>query len=165
MKYILNTGRYALSFEIEKKGLKKTIVLDRRRLYNDTGNVATTGITAIEDDDYELLSNLEIFKKRFADKSCALSLIDEEQAMGKPDPQASKLAEENKKLREEKKALEKAMKESTDVKAMKDLADENATLKAQLEALTKDKNEAPAKDLAKDPAKASDGKADEDEGF
>ena len=74
MKYILNTGRYALSFEIEKGGLKKTIVLDRRRLYNDTGNVATTGVTAIEDDDYKLLSELEIFKKRFADKSCALSL-------------------------------------------------------------------------------------------
>ena len=127
MKYILNTGRYAMSFEIEKNGLKKTIVLDRRRLYTDTGNVATTGVTAIEDEDYKLLSELEVFKKRFADKSFGLSEISEEQAMGKPDPQASKLAEENKKLREEKKALEKAMKESTDVKAMKDLADENAT--------------------------------------
>ena len=162
MKYILNTGRYALSFEIEKGGLKKTIVLDRRRLYNDTGNVATTGVTAIEDDDYKLLSNLEIFKKRFADKSCALSLIDEEQAMGKPDPQASKLAEENKKLKEElKKAKDEAKKAGGDTEAVKKLEDENASLKAQLEALTKDKNEAPAKD----PAKASDGKADEDEGF
>lgn len=160
MKYILNTGRYALSFEIEKKGLKKTIVLDRRRLYNDTGNVATTGITAIEDEDYELLKKLEIFKKRFADESCGLSEIDEEKAMGKPDPQASKLAEENKKLREEKKALEKAMKESTDVKAMKDLADENATLKAQLEALKAGK---PATDT--EAPEASDKEANEDEGF
>ena len=160
MKYILNTGRYALSFEIEKKGLKKTIVLDRRRLYTDTGNVATTGITAIEDEDYELLKKLEIFKKRFADESCGLSEIDEEKAMGKPDPQASKLAEENKKLREEKKALEKAMKESTDVKAMKDLADENATLKAQLEALKAGK---PATDT--EAPEASDKKANEDEGF
>lgn len=161
MKYILNTGRYALSFEIEKGGLKKTIVLDRRRLYNDTGNVATTGVTAIEDDDYELLSNLEIFKKRFADKSCALSLIDEEQAMGKPDPQASKLAEENKKLKEElKKAKDEAKKSGGDTEAVKKLADENATLKAQLEALTK-KNEAPAETSTK----ASDEKADEGEGF
>ena len=158
MKYILNTGRYALSFEIEKGGLKKTIVLDRRRLYNDTGNVATTGVTAIEDDDYKLLSELEIFKKRFADKSCALSLIDEEQAMGKPDPQASKLAEENKKLKEElKKAKDEAKKAGGDTEAVKKLEDENASLKAQLEALTKDKNKA--------PAKASDEKADEDEGF
>ena len=45
MKYILNTGRYALSFEIEKGGLKKTIALDRRRLtfkvvvYDDNGIV------------------------------------------------------------------------------------------------------------------------------
>ena len=160
MKYILNTGRYALSFEIEKKGLKKTIVLDRRRLYNDTGNVATTGITAIEDEDYELLQKLEIFKKRFADESCGLSEIDEEKAMGKPDPQASKLAEENKKLKEEKKALEKAMKESKDVKAMKDLADENATLKAQLEALKAGK---PATDT--EAPEASDKEANEDEGF
>lgn len=162
MKYILNEGRYALSFEIEKGGLKKTIVLDRRRLYNDTGNVATTGVTAIEDDDYKLLSELEIFKKRFADKSCALSLIDEEQAMGKPDPQASKLAEENKKLKEElKKAKDEAKKAGGDTEAVKKLADENASLKAQLEALTKDKNKAPAED----PKKASDEKADEDEGF
>jgi uncharacterized protein (DUF3084 family) len=158
MKYILNAGRYALSFEIEKGGLKKTIVLDRRRLYNDTGNVATTGVTAIEDDDYEILSELEIFKKRFADKSCALSLIDEEQAMGKPDPQASKLAEENKKLKEElKKAKDEAKKAGGDTEAVKKLEDENASLKAQLEALTKDRNEA--------PVKASDDKADEDEGF
>lgn len=156
MKYILNTGRYALSFEIEKGGLKKTIVLDRRRLYNDTGNVATTGVTAIEDDDYELLSELEIFKKRFADKSCALSLIDEEQAMGKPDPQASKLAEENKKLKEELKKAKDEAKKAGDAEAVKKLADENASLKAQLEALTK-KNEAPAVD--------PDEKADEDEGF
>jgi hypothetical protein len=159
MKYILNTGRYALSFEIEKGGLKKTIVLDRRRLYNDTGNVATTGVTAIEDDDYKLLEELPIFKKRFADKSCALSLIDEEQAMGKPDPQASKLAEENKKLKEElKKAKDEAKKAGGDTEAVKKLEDENATLKAQLEALTKGKKGAPA-------TEASDDKADEDEGF
>lgn len=163
MKYILNEGRYALSFEIEKGGLKKTIVLDRRRLYNDTGNVATTGITPIEDDDYKLLSELEIFKKRFADKSCALSLIDEEQAMGKPDPQASKLAEENKKLKEElKKAKDEAKKAGGDTEAVKKLEDENASLKAQLEALTKDKNKAPTEDPNKE---ASDEKADEDEGF
>ena len=161
MKYILNTGRYALSFEIEKGGLKKTIVLDRRRLYNDTGNVATTGITAIEDEDYKILEELPIFKKRFADKSCALSLIDEEQAMGKPDPQASKLAEENKKLKAElKKAQDEAKKAGGDTEAVKKLEDENASLKAQLEALTKG-NKAPAED----PKETSDEKADEDEGF
>ena len=143
MKYILNTGRYALSFEIVKGGLKKTIILDRRRLYNDTGNVATTGVTAIEDEDYKLLSELEIFKKRFADKSFALSLIDEEQAMGKPDPQASKLAEENKKLKEDLKKAKEEAKKAGDVEAVKKLEDENASLKAQLEALTK-KNETPA---------------------
>ena len=164
MKYILNAGRYALSFEIEKGGLKKTIVLDRRRLYNDTGNVATTGVTAIEDDDYKILSELEIFKKRFADKSCALSLIDEEQAMGKSDPQANEVIKENKELKKKIKELEKAQ-ENPDAKAMKDLADENATLKAQLEALTKGKDGAPAEDSTKASEEKADEKSDEDEGF
>ena len=164
MKYILNTGRYALSFEIKKGSLKKTIVLDRRRLYNDTGNVATTGVTAIEDEDYAILEKLPIFKKRFADKSCALSLIDEEQAMGKPDPQASKLAEENKKLAEKNKKLEEAVKKSKDAKAMKDLVEERDSLKAQLEALKKTdvKVDAEATETAED---AGAEKADEDEGF
>lgn len=162
MKYIQNTGRYALSFEIEKKGLKKTIVLDRRRLYTDTGNVATTGITAIEDEDYELLKKLPIFKKRFADESCGLSEIDEEKAMGKPDPQASKLAEENKKLREDLKKAKEEAKKAGDVETMKHLEKENADLKAQLEALT-EKNG--ASDTDTEASEASDKKADEDEGF
>ena len=165
MKYILNTGRNAISFEIEKGGLKKTIVLDRRRLYNDTGNVATTGITAIEDEDYELLKNLPIFQKRFADESCGLSEIEEEQAMGKPDPQASKLAEENKKLKDELKKAKEEAKKVGDAEAVKKLEDENATLKAQLEALKKAGAEK-ADDKKADDKKADDKKADaEDEGF
>lgn len=165
MKYIQNTGRYALSFDIVKGGLKKTIVLDRRRLYTDTGNVATTGVTAIEDDDYKLLTALPIFKKRFEDKSFGLSEISEEQAMGNSDPQASKLAEENKKLAEENKKLTEAVKKSKDAKAMKDLADENADLKAQLEALRKtDATEAVETEDASAPVDESE-KADEDEGF
>ena len=163
MKYILNEGRNAISFEITKGGLKKTIVLDRRRLYTDTGNVATTGITAIEDEDYKILKELPIFKKRFEDKSFALSEVDEERAMGKPDPQASKLAEENKKLKEDLKKAQEAVKGSKDAKAMKELADENATLKAQLEALKK--ADASETVEASDDNKASDEKADEDEGF
>lgn len=164
MKYILNAGRNAISFEITKGGLKKTIVLDRRRLYTDTGNVATTGITAIEDEDYEILKELPIFKKRFEDKSFALSEVDEEQAIGKPDPQASKLAEENKKLKEEKEALEKAVKESKDVKAMQKLADENASLKEQLEALKKTDASKPAVD-ENEEVEASEASDAEDEGF
>ena len=172
MKYILNTGRNAISFEIEKGGLKKTIVLDRRRLYNDTGNVATTGVTAIEDDDYEILKKLPIFKKRFADKSFGLSEIEEEQAMGKPDPQASKLAEENKNLKKELEQAKKAVEKSKDAKAVKALEDENASLKAQLEALKQadagaekadaDDNKA---DADEEKADAGEEKADEDEGF
>lgn len=167
MKYILNTGRYALSFEIEKGGHKKTIVLERRRLYNDTGNVAVSGITAIEDDDYKLLTALSIFKKRLADKTCGLSEITEEQAIGKSDAQANKLAEENRKLKEDKKALEKALQESKDAKAMKDLADENASLKAQLEALKKADTPEPVKDTEAGEVKADAGKDTEpaDEGF
>ncbi len=152
MKYISNTGRYARAYEIEKGGQKLNIILERRRLFRDTGNVAMTGITAVEDEDYELLKKNKAFMRDFKDEDFGLALIDESEARGEPDPQAKEVIKENKELKKKIKELEKAQ-ENPDAKAMKDLADENASLKAQLEALlTKDKGEATKP-------------ADEDEGF
>lgn len=159
MKYILNEGRYAQAFIVEKKNGELTrevkIELDRRRRYTDTGNIATTGITAIEDEDFELLKQNRAFAQMFEKEGSGLSLVDESMVTGETDKRASELEEENKKLRAE---LAKAKKQSggnKDAEAVKKLEDENASLKAQLEALTKDKA----------PAEASDEKADEDEGF
>ena len=53
---IKNTGRYALAFTINKNGKEVSIEFDKRRLYLDTGNIATTGITEVSDEDFELLT-------------------------------------------------------------------------------------------------------------
>ncbi len=160
MKYILNEGRYAQAFIIEKKNgeLKREvkIELDRRRRYTDTGNIATTGITAIEDEDFELLKQNKAFAQMFEKEGSGLSLVDESMVTGETDKRASELEEENKKLRKELAEAKKQSGKNKDAEAVKKLEDENASLKAQLEALTKDN---------KAPAEATDDKADEDEGF
>ena len=160
MKYILNTGRYARGFTIVKPNGKLNrevkITLDRRRLYTDTGNVATTGITAISDEDFELLQKNEAFAQMFKDKSNGLTLVDESMVTGETDKRASELEEENKRLREEL-AEAKAKKESDkneDAEAVQKIKDENAKLKAQLEGLSGKKDKKDKKEVK-----------EEDEGF
>ena len=135
MKYIQNTGRYDRAYEIEKGNQKVMITLYRRRLFMDTGNVAVTGITPVEDGDYALLEKNRAFARDFKDPDFGLALIDESVALGNTDKRTTELEEENKELRE---ALAKAKK--PEVKKLeadnKVLADENAQLKAKLEALT-----------------------------
>ena len=159
MKYILNEGRYAHSFIIEKANgnLKREvkIELDRRRRYTDTGNIATTGITAIEDEDFELLQKNGAFAQMFKDKNSGLSLVDESMVTGGADKRASELAEENKKLKEQLAQAKKQSEGNEDAKAVQAIKDENAKLKAQLESLTK---------KGKKEEKAEAEKA-EDEGF
>ena len=160
MKYILNTGRYARGFTIVKPNGKLNrevkITLDRRRLYTDTGNVATTGITAISDEDFELLQKNEAFAQMFKDKSNGLTLVDESMVTGETDKRASELEEENRRLREEL-AEAKAKKESDkneDAEAVQKIKDENAKLKAQLEGLSGKKDKEDKKEVK-----------EEDEGF
>ena len=158
MKYILNKGRYARGFTIEKPNgnLKREvkITLDRRRLFTDTGNIATTGITAISDEDFELLEKNEAFAQMFKDPSNGLSLVDEAMVKSEPDKRASELEEENKKLKAQLEEAKKSAEENTDTKAVQKIKEENAKLKAQLESLTS------KKDKAKDKAPVA-----EDEGF
>lgn len=143
MKYILNEGRYARAFIIEKKNGNLTrevkIELDRRRRYTDTGNIATTGITAIEDEDFEILKKNEAFAKMLKDEKSGISIVDESQVTGDTDKQVTELAEENKKLKEQLEEAKKQAEENKDVKAVQKIKDENAKLKAQLEALTEGK--------------------------
>ena len=60
MKYIKNTGRYAIAFPITKNNREVKIELDRRRLYTDTGNIATTGITPVEEEDLKELKKIKM---------------------------------------------------------------------------------------------------------
>lgn len=63
MKYVLNKGRYALSFTVIKNGLDFKIAFDKRRFYLDTGNLATSGITEVTDEDFAELKKNEDFKR------------------------------------------------------------------------------------------------------
>ena len=165
MKYILNEGRYAQAFIIEKKNGELTrevkIELDRRRRYTDTGNIATTGITAIEDEDFELLKKNKAFAQMFEKEGSGLSLVDESMVTGGADKRASELAEENRKLKEQLAEAKKQSEGNADAEAVQKIKDENAKLKAQLEKLSKGK-----KDKKEDKAgESADEEKAEDEGF
>jgi hypothetical protein len=148
MKYIKNTGRYAIAFPITKNNREVKIELDRRRLYTDTGNIATTGITPVGEEDLKELKKI----KRFNDmvEKGELSILEESEVRTPDENKIKALEEKNKELEQKLKEAENA-----DVKKVEEekkaLADENASLRAQLEKLAKSNKN-------KDKA---DGKADE----
>lgn len=138
MKHVFNGGRYGVAFEVVVGGKERKVEFDRKRLFLDTGNIATSGITSIDDDVYEALKK---DNKRFQKmiKSGELKLVDEKALKGTSE-EVSALAEENKQL---KKQLAEANKQSTAKEVKKQLDDKDneiKNLKAQLEALTKGKD-------------------------
>lgn len=138
MKHVFNGGRYGVAFEVVVGGKERKVEFDRKRLFLDTGNIATSGITSVDDDVYEALKK---DNKRFQKmiKSGELKLVDEKALKGTAE-EASALAEENKQL---KKQLEEATKKATPKEVKKQLDDKDneiKNLKAQLEALTKGKD-------------------------
>ena len=157
MKNIKNTGRYAVSFEIMEGNRAKKIILDKRRIYMDTGNIATTGITTVSDEVYEKLNELPEFKK-LVDKG-ELSLASDAELETNVEAKDKEIAELKAKL---KKAENKEVTKELEAKD-KEIAD----LKAQLEAKGKKENnettEAPAPEAPAPEAPAPE--APEDEGF
>lgn len=151
MKYIQNNGRYALAFEIVKDNRNVKINFDRKRVYMDTGNIATTGITVVDDEDYAKLCELKRFNKLFETKEFELTDVTKIETA---ETKVKELEDANKKLEEE---LEKAKKKATPAEVKKQLDDKDNEindLKAKLEALTK-----------ADAGKADEDKKDETEGF
>ena len=142
---IKNTGRYALAFTINKNGKEVNIEFDRRRLYLDTGNVATSGITEVSDEDFELLKKNKQFVKALETETfsevtaeeLASTAVDSEALAAKDAEIAALKAELDKKA-----PTKKELKEKDEALAAKD--EEISTLKAQLEALSKGKDEATA---------------------
>lgn len=140
MKYVFNKGRYALAFEVTINGKERRLEFDRKRLYLDTGNVATSGITPVEDDVYDILLGNKRFKALIDSGELELT---EESELATKDKEAEALKAENEQLKKE---LKEAKKASSDKESKEELAakdKEISALKAQLEALTKDK-ETPA---------------------
>lgn len=140
MKYVSNTGRYGVAFEVTFNGRPMKVEFDRKRLFLDTGNIATSGITSVEDELYDVLLTNKRFKKMIAEEG--LKLVDEKDLKGTSE-ELDVLKAENEALKAQ---LEKAGKEGNTAKADKETKkelkakdDEIKSLKAQLEALTKDK--------------------------
>ena len=142
---IKNTGRYALAFTIHKNGKDVVVEFDRRRLYLDTGNVATSGITEVSDEDFELLKKNKQFVKALETETfsevtaeeLASTTADSEVLAAKDAEIAALKAELDKKA-----PTKKELKEKDEALAAKD--EEINTLKAQLEALSKGKDESAA---------------------
>ena len=139
---IKNTGRYALAFTIHKNGKDVVVEFDRRRLYLDTGNIATSGITEVSDEDFELLKKNKQFVKALETETfsevtaeeLASTAVDSEALAAKDAEIAALKAELGKKA-----PTKKELKEKDEALAAKDK--EINTLKAQLEALSKGKDE------------------------
>lgn len=133
MKYIQNKGHYALSFKISVKGRPLNLELDKRRIYQDTGNIATTGITELEEDVFAELAKSKSFKSLL--KKGELELIDEKELKASTPATDEALVKENKKLVKE---AEEAVKAKAEAEAQLSAKNKEINdLKAQLEALSK----------------------------
>lgn len=140
MKYVSNTGRYGVAFEVTFNGRPMTVEFDRKRVFLDTGNIATSGITKVEDELYDVLLTNKRFKKMIDEGE--LKLVEEKDLKGTSE-ELDVLKAENEALKAQ---LEKAGKEGNTTKADKETKkelkakdDEIKSLKAQIEDLTKDK--------------------------
>lgn len=140
MKYVSNTGRYGVAFEVTFNGRPMTVEFDRKRVFLDTGNIATSGITKVEDELYDVLLTNKRFKKMIDEGE--LKLVEEKDLKGTSE-ELDVLKAENEALKAQ---LEKAGKEGNTAKAdkenkkeLKAKDDEIKSLKAQIEDLTKDK--------------------------
>lgn len=154
MKYIQNIGRYAISFAINKNGRDVKIELDKRRIYKDTGNIATNGITPVEDEDFEELKKIKRFNNMM--KAGEL-LLTEKSEIETAEVKVADLERENAELR----ALVEA---NSKAKELKEKDETIANLKAQLEALSKDEakqseapTEAPKEDSTEAPKTDTEG--------
>ena len=152
MKYIKNNLDYAVAFTVTKDSREKKFVFDCFRQYSDTGNVVTTGVTDIEEVDYNFLyKECKQFKK-FIDKGF-LSMTNESGALGVANKMDA-LEKENAKLRAELEAKTKEASTATS-EEMDAVKAENEDLKAQLEALAGKKGKGKgAKAEAKEEAEA-----------
>lgn len=140
MKYVANNGRYGVAFEVTFNNRPMKIEFDRKRVFLDTGNIATSGITTVEDKLYEVLLTNKRFKKMIDEEE--LKLVDEKALKGTSE-ELDVLKSENEALKAQlKEAEKKNNKPKEDKETNKELKAKDAeikSLKAQLEALTKDK--------------------------
>lgn len=149
MLYIKNKMKYPVLFKTVKNGREERFSFDCRRVYKDTGNIATTGVTPIADEDYKLLyENSKVFKDHIDKDYLALT---KESGVTESANKMIALEKENKVLK--KQLAEKEVSTASSEELEKTKA-ENESLKARLEALKKGAED-----------KKEEDKVDESEGF
>lgn len=135
MKYVKNNLSFSVKFSVGNGSKQRVFVFDTHRVYSDTGNVASTGVTAIEDSEYDFLCKECVqFKKLVEHGSLVLTA---KPAVSAAEDKAKSLEGENKKLKQQLAEAQAQVTEAAD-KKQKKLADENKSLKEQLEALKKE---------------------------
>ena len=133
MKYIQNNQKYAMSLNFDVNGVPKTFRFDARRMYQDTGNVATTGETPIDEGDVEyLLEHCEVFQKLVAKGD--ISVLEEPSSYAAED--LAELKEENASLLEENTALKEQIENAGSAKE-KELKSKNKSLEKEIVSLKK----------------------------
>ena len=134
MLYIKNNRDYACTLKVGSGSAERTFTFDCKRIYQDTCNIATTGVTPIDEADFEML---------YRDCKQFKALVDrgdfsktKKSGVTEAANQMDALAKENELL---KKQLEEKTKEASlaSSKELEEAKVENAKLKAQLEALAK----------------------------
>ena len=143
MLYIKNNLKYAVAFKLSKDGKEKRFEFDCLRIFQDTGNIATTGVTPISEEDFdELYKNNKVFKdhidKGYIEKT-------KEQGATTVANKMDSLEKENAVLRKQLEAKTKEASTATSEELEK-TKEENESLKKQLEALKKGKDKAEDKE-------------------
>lgn len=136
MLYIKNNLKYAVAFKLNKDGKEKRFEFDCLRIFQDTGNIATTGVTPISEEDFDALyKNSKVFKdhidKGYIEKT-------KEQGATTVANKMDSLEKENAVLRKQLEAKTKEASTATS-EELEETKKENESLKKQLEALKKDK--------------------------
>lgn len=149
MIYVKNNMRFAVMFKVEKNGREQRFELDCLRHYRDTGNIATTGVTPMSEEDFDFLyENSKQFKSHI---DGGLLVKTKESGVTTQAQKMDSLEAENKLLK--KQLAEKTKEASTATNEEVEAKDkEIASLKAELEALKK-------------PKETKETKVDESEGF
>lgn len=125
---IRNTGRYSLTFTIIKDERERKIEFDKMRVYLDTGNIATSGITEIDEKEYKLLKEIKEFNKCF-EQGFFKEVTDAEINSSN----STEIEVKDKEIAELKKKVAEAPKKEV----LEEKDNEIKNLKAQLEALSK----------------------------
>ena len=153
MLYIKNNRDYACTLKIGSGSAERTFTFDCKRIYQDTGNIATTGVTPIDEADFEMLYKDCKQFRALVDKGDFVKT--KKSGATEAANQMDALAKENEQL---KKQLEEKTKEASlaSSKELEEAKAENTKLKAQLEALAKDAKKDESEDKAEDVLKVDD---------